>query len=69
MRPTHVLESVNSNMSQLAAADWTNVPDAENTLPAHSQRKWGYLKGSTAELIRGEYAGALRQALRGGALG
>jgi len=27
------------------------VPEAENTFPAHSQRKWGYLSGSTAEGI------------------
>jgi hypothetical protein len=50
MRPTHVLDPVISNMSQDPATDWTKVPEAENTLPAHSQRKWGYLRGSTAEL-------------------
>jgi hypothetical protein len=51
MRPTQVLEPVNSHISHEPATDWTKVPEAEKTLPAHSQRKWGYLRGSTAEDI------------------
>jgi hypothetical protein len=40
-------------MSQDPATDWTKVPDAEKTFPAHSQRKLGYLRGSTADDIEG----------------
>jgi hypothetical protein len=38
-------------MSQEAATDCTKVPAAEETFPAQSHRKWGYLRGSTAEDI------------------
>jgi hypothetical protein len=51
IKPTQVLEPVSSSMSHDAATDCTKVPDAENTFPAHSQRKWGYLRGSTADDI------------------
>ena len=46
-----MLDPVSSSMSQLAATDWTNVPEAEKTLPAHSHLKYGYFRGSTAEFI------------------
>ena len=51
--PTQAPDPVNWNMSQEAATDWTNVPEAENTFPAQSQRNGGYLRGSTAEDILG----------------
>jgi hypothetical protein len=40
-------------MSHDPATVWTNVPEAESTFPTHNQRKWGYLRGATAEVIRG----------------
>ncbi len=51
IRPTHVFEPVSSNISHEAATVWTNVPDEDKTLPAQSQRKLGYLSGSTADDI------------------
>jgi hypothetical protein len=52
MSPTQAPEPVSSSISHEPATDCTKVPDAENTFPAQSQRKWGYLSGSTAEVIR-----------------
>ena len=49
IHPTHVADPVNSSISHDPATDWTNVPAADNTFPAQSQRKWRYLSGSTAE--------------------
>jgi hypothetical protein len=51
IQPTQVLDSVISNISQDPATAWMNVPDAENTVAAHKDRKCGYLRGATADVI------------------
>jgi hypothetical protein len=46
-----VLDPVISNMSHDPATAWMKVPDAENTVAAHNERKCGYLRGATAEVM------------------
>jgi hypothetical protein len=51
IQPTHVLDPVNSNISHEAATAWMNVPEAESTVAPHNERKCGYLRGATADVI------------------
>jgi hypothetical protein len=46
-----VLDPVNSNISHEAATAWMNVPEAESTVAPHNERKCGYLRGATADVI------------------
>jgi hypothetical protein len=51
IQPTQVLDPVISNISHDPATAWMNVPDAENTVAAHKDRKCGYLRGATADVM------------------
>jgi hypothetical protein len=51
MRPTQVLDRVNSNISQEPATVWMKLPTAEKTDAIHSVRKEPTRNGATEEVI------------------
>jgi hypothetical protein len=51
IKPTQVLDPVSSSISHDPATCWMKVPAAENMFAPHKARKWGYLRGATAEDI------------------